>query len=214
MYKKEKEVNKLLLKHLEKVDECLKTSLVTVEKYLNGEIKEAKTLAKKVDFIETESDYIRHEIIGKMYSGAYLPLLREDILRLLEHLDKIADGAESCCDFFLDQRPEIPDDLKPRLFNAMETSVSCFSPLKDAVVFFFTDKVDIETIRELVKKVGIIESDIDKQEWDITRDIFNKDLDYGHKIHLRLCIQKIVAISDRTEDAADQLELTIIKGGI
>jgi len=35
-----------------------------------------------------------------MYSGAYLPLLREDILHLLEQLDKIADGAESCCDFF------------------------------------------------------------------------------------------------------------------
>jgi predicted phosphate transport protein (TIGR00153 family) len=149
-----------------------------------------------------------------MYSGAYLPLLREDILRLLEHLDKIADGAESCCDFFLDQRPEIPGDLKPRFANAMKISISCFKPLRDAVAFFFTDKVSMETIRELVKKAGILESDVDKHEWDITRDIFNTDLDYGRKIHLRLCIQKIVAISDRTEDAADQLEVTMIKGGI
>ena len=92
--------------------------------------------------------------------------------------------------------------------------MSCFGPLRDAVVFFFTDKIDIESIREMVKKVAIIESDVDKQEWDITRDIFTKELDYGHKIHLRICIQKIVAISDRAEDAADQLELTIIKGGI
>ena len=59
MYKKEKEVNELILKHLEKIDECLKTSLVTVEKYINGEIEEAKTLAKNADHIETESDFIR-----------------------------------------------------------------------------------------------------------------------------------------------------------
>jgi len=214
LYKKEKEVNELILKHLEKVDECLKTALVTVEKYIDGEIEEAKTLAKKVDIIETESDFIRHEVISKMYSGAYLPLLREDILHLLEHLDKIADGAESCCDFFLDQRPEIPDDLKQKFSNAMKSSISCFKPLRDAIVFFFTDKVDIETIRELVKKAGVLESDVDKDEWDITRDIFNTDLDYGHKIHLRICIQRIVEVSDRTEDAADQLEVTMIKGGI
>jgi len=98
--------------------------------------------------------------------------------------------------------------------NAMKISIPCFSPLKEAVVFFFTDKVDIETIRELVKKAGVLESDVDKNEWDTTRDIFNADLDYGHKIHLKLCIQRIVEVSDRTEDAADQLEITIIKGGI
>jgi len=213
-YKKEKEVNELFLKHLEKVDECLKTSLLTVEDYLNCKIDDAKGLAKKVDSIETEADFIRHEIIGKMYSGAYLPLLREDILHLLEQLDKIADGAESCCDFFLDQRPEIPDDLKPRFLSAMQTSVSSFAFLKDAVISFFSEKDETESIREMLKKVGIIESDVDKQEWDITRDIFKTNLDYGHKVHLRHCIQRVVEISDRVEDTADQLEITIIKGGI
>jgi len=213
-YKKEKEVNELFLKHLEKVDECLKTSLLTVEDYLNCKIDDAKGLAKKVDSIETEADFIRHEIIGKMYSGAYLPLLREDILHLLEQLDKIADGAESCCDFFLDQRPEIPDDLKPRFLSAMQASVSSFTFLKDAVISFFSEKDETENIREVLRKVGIIESDVDKLEWDITRDIFKTNLDYGHKVHLRHCIQRVVEISDRVEDTADQLEITIIKGGI
>ena len=214
LYRKEKEVNELLLKHLEKVDECLKTSLLTVEDYLNCKIDDAKGLAKKVDSIETEADFIRHEIIGKMYSGAYLPLLREDMLHLLEQLDKIADGAESCCDFFLDQRPEIPDDLKPRFLSAMQASTSCFTFLKDAVISFFSEKDETENIREVLRKVGIIESDVDKLEWDITRDIFKTNLDYGHKVHLRHCIQRVVEISDRVEDTADQLEITIIKGGI
>ena len=214
LYKKEKEVNELILKHLKKVDECLKISLKAVEEYLSTNIEEAKRLAIKVDEIETETDYIRHEIVGRMYSGAYLPLLREDILHLIEHLDKIADAAEACCDLFLAQRPDIPGKIKPNLIKILKHSISSFTPLKEAIDPFFMDKIDIQDIREKAKQVGIIESTVDKEEWDIVRDIFNTELDYGHKLHLKLCLDSIVEVSDRAEDCADALEVMIIKGGV
>jgi predicted phosphate transport protein (TIGR00153 family) len=213
-YRKEKQVNELILKHLEEVDTCLKTALKAIEEYLSSNIEEAKSSAIKVDQIETETDSVRREIIGKLYSGAYLPSLRSDILHLVEHMDKIADGAEACCDFFLDQRPEIPQEMKSKFFTIMERSISTFVPLKEAISSFFTDTVDIETIRERTKEVGIIESAVDKEEWDITRDIFKTKLDCGHKLHLKLCLESVVGISDRAEDAADELEIIIIKGGL
>jgi len=213
-YRKEKQVNELILKHLEEVDKCLKTALKTVEEYLSADIENAKSLAIKVDQIESETDSIRREIIGKLYSGAYLPSLRSDILHLVEHMDKIADGAEACCDFFLDQRPEIPQEMKSNFFTIMERSISAFVPLKEATDSFFTDTFDVETIREKTKEVGVIESVVDKEEWDITRDIFKTKLDCGHKLHLKLCLESMVEISDRAEDAADELEIIIIKGGL
>jgi len=213
-YKKEKQVNELILKHLKTVDECLKISLKTVEEYLSVHIEEAKRLAIKVDVIETETDYIRHEIVGRMYSGAYLPLLREDILHLIEHLDKIADAAEACCDFFLAQRPDIPEEMKPNFIEIMKNSISSFTPLREAIGPFFMDKIDIQDIREKTTQAGIIESAVDKEEWDITRDIFKTELDYGHKLHLKLCLDSIVEVSDRAEDGADALEIMIIKGGV
>jgi predicted phosphate transport protein (TIGR00153 family) len=213
-YRKEKQVNELILKHLEEVDECLKTALKAIEEYLSSNIEEAKSLAIKVDHIESETDSVRREIIGKLYSGAYLPSLRSDILHLVEHMDKIADGAEACCDFFLDQRPEIPQEMKSNFLKIMERSISTFVPLREAIDSFFSDTFDVATIREKAKEVGIIESAVDKEEWDITRDIFKTKLDCGHKLHLKLCLESIVGISDRTEDAADELEIIIIKGGL
>jgi len=213
-YRKEKQVNELILKHLEEVDNCLKTALQAIEEYLSSNIEEAKSLAIKVDQIESETDSVRREIIGKLYSGAYLPSLRSDILHLVEHMDKIADGAEACCDFFLDQRPEIPQEMKSNFFTIMERSISAFVPLKEATDSFFTDTFDVETIREKTKEVGVIESVVDKEEWDITRDIFKTKLDCGHKLHLKLCLESMVEISDRAEDAADELEIIIIKGGL
>ena len=213
-YRKEKQVNQLILKHLEEVDTCLKTALKAIEEYLNSNIEKAKSLALEVDHIETETDSVRREIIGKLYSGAYLPSLRSDILHLVEHMDKIADGAEACCDFFLDQRPEIPQEMKPNFLKILERSISAFVPLKKAISSFFQESFEIETIRERTKEVGVIESDVDKEEWDITRDIFNTKLECGHKLHLKLCLESIVGISDRAEDAADELEIIIIKGGL
>ena len=213
-YRKEKQVNELIVKHLEEVDNCLKTALKAIKEYLSSNIEEETALAIRVDQIETKTDSVRREIIGKLYSGAYLPSLRSDILHLVEHLDKIADGAEACCDFFLDQRPEIPQEMNSNFFKIMERSISTFVPLKEAIGSFFMDKFDIETIREKTKEVGVIESAVDKEEWDITRDIFKTELDYGHKIHLKLCLESIVKVSDRAEDAADELEIIIIKGGL
>ncbi|MDH3344630.1 MAG: DUF47 family protein [Desulfobacteraceae bacterium] len=59
--------------------------------------------------------------------------------------------------------------------------------------------------------MGLIESKVDKMEWDITKKIFSSDLSYSHKIHLRLCLELIVNVSDLAEDAADRLELVTLK---
>jgi predicted phosphate transport protein (TIGR00153 family) len=213
LHKKEKAVNELILKHLSQVDHCLELALKAVRDYLNDNIKEAKSLALQVDKCETETDETLREIMSKLYSGAYLPSLRSDILHLAQHLDSLANAAEACCDFFLDQRPDIPEQMRPSFLSVTEKSISSCTPLREGVALFFKDD-DIKAIREKAREVGIMESAVDKEEWDITRDIFKTNLDYGHKIHLRLCLDSIVEISDRAEDTSDQLQLIIIKGGL
>jgi predicted phosphate transport protein (TIGR00153 family) len=212
-FKKEKEINNLILKHLDGVCGCLQLALETVKEYLDDRIEEAKALALKVDRAETEADMILREIMSKLYSGAYLPSLRSDIFHLVQHMDGIANAAEACCDVFLDQRPDIPKELKPYLRSITEKSISSCTPLVEAVSSFVKNE-DPSTIQEKARQVGITESDVDKEEWDITRDIFKTDLDWGHKIHLKQCLDSISTISDRAEDTSDQLQLIIIKGGL
>ena len=47
-FKKEKEVIELILKHLELVEDSLKTGIRTIEFYLDNNISEAKVLGRKV----------------------------------------------------------------------------------------------------------------------------------------------------------------------
>jgi hypothetical protein len=214
IFKREKEVIDLIVTHLHTAEECLKTAMETVETYLKGEIAEAKALALRVDGVETQNDYIRYEIRNKLYSGAYLPMIRGDIYNVVERIDKVCDAAEACCDFFLDQRPEIPEDLKPQFLQIARESFGIIVPLKEALENYLGERGKIKVIREKAKQVGIKESDVDKLEWDLTRQIFTSSLDWGHKVHIRQCLETIVEISDRAEDAADQLELAVIKSRV
>ena len=100
LFKKEKKVIKLLNHYLEEVGKCLDIAQETIQHYINGEIDKAKSLAKKTRLTESGVDDIRHQIRDQLYSGAYMPLLREDIYRLVESIDKVANAGEAACDFF------------------------------------------------------------------------------------------------------------------
>jgi predicted phosphate transport protein (TIGR00153 family) len=211
IFKKEKEVIELITQHAEKVEECLSIAAKTLQAYLLEDISMAKGQARETDHIEAEADMIRHQIRDKLYYGAYMPLLREDIYKLVESMDTVANAAEKCCDFFLNQRPEIHADLKADFSNTIQESMGVAEPLKHAILCYLKGLCPIEVSRQHSKDIGLVESKVDGMEWDLTKKIFISELDYSHKIHLKLCLDTIVVISDRAEKAADQLDLVILK---
>jgi len=211
LFKKEKEVIELILKHLDVIENVMKSGLKTIEFYLDANLGEAKVWARKTRSTESEADLIRYEIRDKLYSGAYLPLLREDIYKLVESIDKVGNAAEACSDFFLNQRPLIPDEMKPHFLEVSKESLGIIDPLKLAILCYFQGDCKIETVRDHTREVGIQESRVDKHEWDLTKEIFNCELDFAHQMHLKLCLNSIVEVSDRAEDAGDQLELATLK---
>jgi len=211
LFKKEKEVIELILKHLDAVEESLKSGIQTIEFYLEDNIGEAKILGRKVRSLESEADIVRYNIRDKLYSGAYLPLLREDIYKLVESIDKVGNAGEACCDFFLNQRPTVPEEIRPGFVAVTRESLGIIDNLKLAVLCYFKGECKIETVREHTKEIGLQESRVDKLEWDLTKEIFTSSQDFAHQVHLKHCLDFIVEVSDRAEDAGDQLELATLK---
>jgi predicted phosphate transport protein (TIGR00153 family) len=211
LFKKEKAVIELILNHLSMIEEAIKSGLKTIELYLEGNISEAKLWARKTRGQESEADLIRHEIRDMLYSGAYLPLLREDIYKLVESIDKVGNAAEACADFFLNQRPLVPAEMRPYFLDVSKESLEIIDSLKLAVLCYFKGDCKIETVRDHTKEIGLQESRVDKLEWDLTKVIFTSEIDFAHQLHLKLCLESIVEVSDRAEDAADQLELATLK---
>jgi len=212
IFKKEKEVVTLALGYLEVVEQCVGTSEKAVLAYLNGDKPGAAALQPEAGDLESKADEIRRSIGDKLYSGAYLPLMRGDIYSIIDSLDHVPNAAEACCSFFASQMPEIPNEFVESYREITRESFGIMTELSEVVTSFFKPKGKIDAIRDHAKAVGTQESAVDTIEWRTTVQIFeSSSIDLAHKIHLRNALNRIVHISDRAENAAEYVELVAMK---
>ena len=206
---REGEVKALLLRHLDKVGECVTRTQEVLDDYLAGRLNEAKAGAQDVDHLETDADSLRRSIVDLLYRGAFLPVFRPDIHGFVEELDRIADRAEQTCDFLLGQRPQIPAEFADVYRQIYAHTRTAFSALHEAVTNFLASS-DQVFIRDRLTVVGITESTIDDIEWKYTRQLFTSDLPLDVKMHLKQFTELFTEISDEIEDAGDRLEVLLI----
>jgi predicted phosphate transport protein (TIGR00153 family) len=206
---REGEVKAFLVRHVDKVGECVTRTEQVLEDYLSGRLAEAKTGAQDVDHLETEADILRRSIIDLLYRGAFLPVYRPDIHSFVEELDRVADRAEQTCDFLLGQRPKIPEEFGDVYRQMYAHTRTAYGALHEAVMNFLS-AADQNFIRDRLTVVGITESTIDDIEWKFTRQLFTSSLALDEKMHLKSFTELFTEISDQVEDAGDQLEALLI----
>lgn len=211
MFKKEKRVVGLILEHIDKTGECLGIVTDAVTAYVSGSFEEAAAAANHVDTVETDADRLLRDIRELLYSGAYLPLIRRDIYRLMSAVDNVANKAEDCYDFVNYQKPQIREEYKAEILAIVALTGGCFTEFKKALKAFFKPKGKVAKLREHTRRVSELESQIDNNERALTTQIFDSSLSLSEKMHLHRLLSTIVRISDVIEDAADELELVSLK---
>ena len=211
IFKKEQRVVDLAFKHIEKSAECVQATTDSLNAYVDGDDSALHAAASRVYGLESEADALLREIRDVLYSGAYLPLIRGDIYHLMSEVDDVSNKAEACFDCFHNQLPDIPEEYRPEFRAVLDLTAECFAQFQKALKAFFGPKDKLEKVRQHSKNVSELESRIDEIERDLTTRIFQSSLDKGDKLHLRHCLRRIAAISDATEDAADELQLVSVK---
>lgn len=213
---KEREVKELIDKHVQKVGECLDCFESCFEAYFLGEFAKAQTIHESCDHIETEADVQRREIGDHLFSGAFLPIERKDIYMMTEFVDKIANAAETASDVVVYQSPEVPEDYVKTLREIIETIMEMFSIFQDAVRLFAPyDALQVHdvlaAIKEKIRTIGVMESEIDRKEEALLMTIFHSDLPLANKIQMDRFLRRVTEISDVIEDAGDRLYVLVIR---
>jgi predicted phosphate transport protein (TIGR00153 family) len=202
-------VQTLFEEHINNVDETLQYMISSIESYLKDETEDARNFSYKTHLNESKADTKRRQIIEIIYTGAFLPQVQKDLIKYLAIQDKIADRAESTCDFLITQQPNIPSEFNDEILLLVQKTYQALSPLKSALSAIFTD---FSKFPETSKNINVIEGEVDTMEWHLTKKIFKKEgFSLAEKQHLHELIFHLVSISDVIEDAADMLESLIVK---
>ena len=206
--KREMKVIELLKKHVQAVDDVFKSSMDYMELIMEGKEEEARELANKIRELESEADRWRRKTESEMYSGAFLPNFRGDILGIIESVDDIANMAESIVDSVDLQGIKIPDFLKEKFKEQFEKSYATFKSLRKAIEVFFEDFYESQ---KYILETEKMEHEEDMIEREIIRSVFSSDLDLAEKLQLKELVRKIGDLADKSEDVSDRLEISILK---
>lgn len=205
-WKKQKEIEKLVIKHLAEVEDSLSHFQEAISAYLNGNVDKAGEFALATHEAEGRADDVRREVETALLGGALLAPSRRDILEIIEQVDKLANAGEEILDYMLLQRVSIPADLKPLIKEIAEKTDEMAREVDVAMHLVFEN---MDEALEHTKKIEEQESDVDRMEREAVKAIFKMDIGLAEKMQLYGLIEELVEISDRGEDLSDRIDMLV-----
>ena len=211
IFKKEKGILDIIVKHINMIEEAMKTSKETIKSYLVEDKSRASILVLNVNQMEMDSNRIKETILDQIYRGSHFPLLRQDVYYIVKSLARVVNAASACCNLFLDQQPQIPENTRNHFARIVEESFSSFNPLKNSLLYYLKGGFEIDGIRGEAKKAQTIKVNISMKKRDLTHQIFSSSLEPWHKMQLDQCLSSVLEISQQVGNAAEEIDLILFK---
>ncbi|OGV48730.1 MAG: hypothetical protein A2X49_03905 [Lentisphaerae bacterium GWF2_52_8] len=166
------------------------------------------TLALKIHKFESNADDIRRSIELDMYQKSLLPETREDLLSIIEIMDKIPNEAEAIANDFVSQKTVLFPEIREGFLELIQLSIETSRLAMDATRDCFGRR---QRIAELARQVDNNESLGDAMERSMITKVFAASLDTGEKIIQKDFIIKLGNICDLCEDVLDRIVICSVK---
>ena len=209
LFKKERQLETLIYSYLENLEMTQKHFRTAMQACVGkGECEDFAFLIDQTHKFESRADDIRDEINQLMYSRALIPESREDIMALLERVDKIPRIFETILHMLSTQKLSIPAFLVLDVNDLIRVSLdSCELMIKQIVVMIKRK----ENIRPLMAAIDQNESHCDHIERRIIHRVFDSDLDPFVKLQLKEAVLSMGEISDQADRVSKFVNILNLK---
>ncbi|MBS7658193.1 MAG: DUF47 family protein [Candidatus Bathyarchaeia archaeon] len=199
---------KMLETHLDLTFNSVKELHEGIKAKLDGRGEESIIHLKKAGQLEEEADVKRRVELKELAKGVLPPLSREDLMKLTDSLDRIADGAKMTAKLaLLISFNDLPKEIKDELFNLSSLAVECAKKLVDALLWM---NKDFNVTLSLTDNVEKIEEDSDEKYDLIRRLLYNSELKPAQLVFINELARGLETITDWCEDTGDLARIIIV----
>ena len=196
-------------KHVEETYKTVSFFTEAVKAFIQGDLQ-AKTIAiENVRDSEHKADILRSKMVGELSEGLLLPPDREDLMRFVKSLDRIADWTNGASRIlgFIEERPA--DSILKNISLGTDLILRSISRLKDALQALA--KNDFKKALEYCEEVDRIESEADDQKKFLIEAIIHTKLEPATLLLCYQLAEYLEGVTDKIEDAADFIKVAVIK---
>jgi predicted phosphate transport protein (TIGR00153 family) len=179
-----------------------------IKYFLEGETEDFIARLDSLNETESDGDNLRRDIETRLYTETLIPESRGDVLGLLEACDRVLNLTAETLNQFYVEKPEILPEFKKQYVELSEISIAALEEMVAAVRAYFTD---VTSVKNYINKVQLYETESDKIATKIKYEVFRKEIDLCHKMHMRYFALHIENIADEAEDVCDRLSIAVIK---
>ncbi len=180
-----------------------------VQAYIAGDEAGKKEAVEKVRECERRADGLRTKMVEKLSEGLLIPPDREDLMRFVKSLDRIADwtnGSARLLDFI---KEKLPQDILKEFSTASDIILDSISKLKDGIHSLMSNELD-RAIKDC-NEVEAYETQADDQKRTLIETIIAAKLDAPLLLLSYQLAEYMEGVTDKIEDAADFVKVLAIK---
>ncbi|MEI7488907.1 MAG: TIGR00153 family protein, partial [Chryseobacterium sp.] len=170
-----------LQSHMEKVSICVHLLRDLFEAIENLDYAAVDTISAKISTIEHQADITKNDIRNHLPKSLFLPIDRNQLLKILSKQDKIADRSEEIAVLVtlkpLKFSPSFISEFKDYLnknIDIFDKALSIIKEMHDLLEFSFGG-VEAEKVKRMVDEVALKEHEIDIAQHLLLKKIYQAE---------------------------------------
>jgi len=196
-------------KHVEETYKTVSYFTEAVNAFIKGDLQ-AKTVAiENVRDSEHKADVLRSKMVKELSESLLLPPDREDLMRFVKSLDRIADWTNGAARILGFLEGKLADNILKNMSAGTELIFISISRLKEAIQALA--KNDLKKALEDCEEVDRIESEADDQKKFMIEAIIHTKLEPATLLLCYQLAEYLEGVTDKIEDAADFIKVAVVK---
>ena len=198
---------KYLKEHMDQVKLCIQELLPMTEAFVEGSFDEIKEYADRIHKAENQADLVKHRIREHLPKNIFMPVAREDVLKLLHRQDNLADSAQDLAFLISVRNTAIISELKEDIISFVKSNV-----LPANRVIELTENMQnlMETsfsgpkakaVLELIETICKLESESDAAKFRLMQKVFELE-----SMMDPICVVLLLKILDCMSSVADSAQ--------
>ena len=205
--------------HMASVQDCIAVLVPFFKAVIKEDWKKAKDQQKKIAKLEREADKLKRKLRLHLPKSLFMPVSRRDLLEVLTMQDKIANKAKDIAGLIIGRKMTFPDTVNEKLvdfvlrcIDASKQAQTAINELDELVETGFGGK-EVKLVEDMIKKLDEIESETDKIQVKVRRELFKKekDLPAVDVMFMYRVIDWIGDLGDLSQRVGSRLELMLAR---
>lgn len=196
-------------KHAEKVREVVRLLKDQLEACATGNKETNDAIHERIVEAERAADQIRRDLLTSLSEGLLLPAERDDLVRVIERLDYIADEANGASRLLVLFDSPFPEEIAADLIRFGDLLIAGTERLSEALATLYSGTAS-DTL-EKCTAVEEVEEECDRQKATLLRSLFYMELSAAQLLMIHDLIEAMERTSDQTEDTADVIRTLAVR---